>query len=222
MLSALTAVDNRPPSSTIDVPGFARYFLSNLPPSSSLDPLDHAEALLVRWDSHPGFDHVEALVSAARVTMKLRGSDGFAQAHDYLTRALKEVDNIGNELDKAEPLLALAELYAEKGSVVEAEGLFRSVEQRFEPAVKRSAFTVASAAVYCKSMSAFAAFLERVEFNGKTREREAKDKREKMVKVKDVFPEVLAGAEQNVPLWFVESVMPHFDMPIPTVTNAKS
>lgn len=221
MLSALTAMDVDPTTAAVDVPGFARYFLATLGgegKAADKSATDNAHALVVRWDQRGGFDFIEALCAAADVICQQEGKSNWEQANDLLERAVKEAGRIGNDLDKGEPLLGMAKLYVRRGRIVEAEGMFRSVEERFEPLRSRMAFTVSSADLYCRNMEAFADFLSRVEFNGRLREREGDVKREKMAPVRDMYASILNGTEErNAPLWFVDSVLPHFEIPAPLV-----
>lgn len=131
-----------------------------------------------------------------------------------MQRAVRVAADVGTELDKGEPLLALAELYLRTGRVVEAEGLYRSIEERFEPVRSRRMFSVASAEFYARAMDKYALFLESVSFNGIKRGREGEMKRVKGEEVRDLFPEVLRG-DAAVPVWVVDSLLPWFELPVP-------
>ena len=226
MLSALTAIDNNGAEAPVDVPGIARYFLATTAGESTdtdINPVDHAQALVVRWDTRGGFDYIEALCAAALILIKRQDKLALDQAEDFLGRALKEVEGIGNNLDKSEPLLTLAKLYTTRGQIVEAEGMYRAVEQYFDPVLKRMAFTVSSADLYCRAMEAFAGFLEKVEFNAVLREKEGAAKREKKRPVKEMYPAILCGGEEDrfVPLWLIDSMLPQFDMASPELATSR-
>jgi hypothetical protein len=114
---------------------------------------------------------------------------------------------MGNNLDMSEPLLGLARLYAAKGRDVEAEGLFRSVEERFSGLAEKRAFTVLPAEVFCRSMDSFSAFLENI-----GRRREADIKRDRTAEVRALYPEIL-GHTPHAPLWFVDSCIRRYCVP---------
>lgn len=231
LLSALTAVDPSAISGNDSLPapditGYARYFLvhdavTRLECKGNIDSTidgaaaaDHALALVTRWDGR-AHDFVEALVLAARAIRIHRKADksGLALAEDLLTRALREVERVGNSADKAEPLLGLAQLCVARGSVIEAEGFFRAVEDALERKWSQTAFTVASANVYCRAMEEYACFLDKMSVDGRARHTEASQKRERAKVIQDLFPYVLGPkGTTSVSPWFVESMLPHFDL----------
>ncbi len=185
---------------------------------------DELRGLVVRWDScRPAtFDYVEALVAMgkalAREAFTLPNDDEKrksleSEAEDFMAKALEVSGTIGNEMDKAEALLAIAQLYARQGNIVEAEGLFRSVEDRFAKGIERDAFSVSAASVYVRTMDAYGRFLENSEFAGRKRTKEAELIRAKEQRVRETFKEVLDG--RNVaPLWVVDSLLPSLEMPL--------
>lgn len=228
MLSALAAVGGTAGASGeqsgLDVPGFARLFSgvfarTSASESADADAIDQLRALIVRWDARKDFDLVEALCCGGeQLVLRSRGNAAYLdQAEDFYTRALRLTDEIrGSALDRCEPLLGLAQLYAARGKPVEAEGLFRAVEEPFAAPLAKRAFTVSAADVYCRAMNAFAEFLDKCEWNGRTRETEAAKKREQASGVQAMFPSVLdATARPLVPLWYIDSAMPHFELPQP-------
>lgn len=234
LLSALTAIDPSSNSDTDslpapDVTGYARYFLvsdavtnssrkgTNTSAIDDAAAADHALALVTRWDGR-AHDFVEALVLAASAVRIHKKTDksSLALAEDLLTRALREVERVGNAADKAEPLLGLAQLCVARGAVIEAEGFFRAVEDALERIWSHTAFTVASASVYCRAMEEYADFLDKMTVDGRSRGTEASQKRERAKVVRELFPHVLGpGESASVPPWFVESMLPHFDLNLP-------
>lgn len=219
-LSAVAALAAPTAASDVDVGGLARGMAAV---RDRKNGHEHAVALVVRWDAtRPAtFDYVEALVGAGRAVA--RQTDGeedverrkrlFTQAEDYLSKGLEVSGTIGNELDKAEALLAIAQLYARHGNIVEAEGLFRSVEERFAKPIARDCISVAAASVYVRTMDAYARFLENSEFAGRKRTREAETARSKRDHVQSVFEEILQ-APSVAPLWIVDSVIGSLELPL--------
>lgn len=223
-----------------DVAGYARYFLardatekikmggrdleSNSVGSSTdtLDgdrALDHALALVVRWDG-AGHDLSEALVQAGETSYVVRKDAGYAQAEDLLSRAVKEAGKAGTEADEAEGLLGLARLFAVRGAAVEAEGLFRAAESRLLPMWKRKAFTVPAAHVFCRVCDLYGHFLGGFSIDGRARTTEAHEKGDMAREVRTTFPQVLPvefGDKDAppVPPWFVQSLISHFDIELP-------
>lgn len=199
-----------------DAPGFATFFLALFAEADAGGPSDEKalrrlEALLSRWADRDDFDLVELQCAVAR-QMVARGPSGAANsanldaAEDLLVTALRSAENLGNKLDMTEPLLGFAHLYAAQSRKVEAEGMFRSVEERFAQLAKRSAFNALSAEVFCRAMGEFAFFLE-----GVGRESEAEAKRTQGAKLRAQFPAILGGP-LHVPLWFVDSCIEHYDV----------
>lgn len=223
-----------------DVAGYARYFLardatekiktegkdsvlsndgSNMDTLDSDTALDHALALVVRWDG-AGHDLSEALVQAGETCYVVRKDAGYAQAEDLLSRAVKEAGRVGTEADEAEGLLGLARLFALRGAAVEAEGLFRAAEGRLLPMWERKAFTVPAAHVFCRICDLYGHFLGGFSIDGRARTTEARVKGDMAREVRMMFPQVLP-VEFNgkdappVPPWFVQSLIPHFDIDLP-------
>lgn len=200
-----------------DALGFASYFLTHaclrigdLPRAE-----DHALALVVRWDG-ARHDFVEALVQAARIVRRKRAEDGWSLAEDLLQRAVKEAARVGNDADKGEPLLEMALLSLEKRSVIEAEGFFRAVEASLQPMYDRMAFTPASADLYVRAMYQFAQFLYKASVDGRRRSSEADEKMQRVAAVRNIFPQILVEDQHTyVPLWFVQSLVPYFNLPLP-------
>lgn len=181
--------------------------------------LDHALALVVRWDS-AGHDLSEALVQAGETCMVVRKDAGYAQTEDLLSRAVKEARQAGTEADEAEGLLGLARLFAVRGAAVEAEGLFRAAESRLLPMWKRKAFTVPAAHVFCRVCDLYGHFLGGFSVDGRARTTEAREKGDMAQEVRMMFPQVLPVDFGNkdappVPPWFVQSLMQHFDVDLP-------
>lgn len=216
LLSALVAVDDREVD-VLDIPGFARLFLA-LHGGQGVDRADHAKALVVRWEGRGGFDYVEALCTAATVVDEEGDPD---LAEDLLVKGLRVAGDIGNDLDKSEPLLRMAGVYERTGRAVEAEGLYRSVEERFAKVWEKRMFTVSSADVYARAMQRFGEFLDRVEFNGRTREKEGQAKRERAREVREIYPEVLGEGQPCVPFWVVDSILPYFELSDSPIEGAK-
>lgn len=223
-LSAITALapsGEKIKSQDPDLGGLARAIGATTESSESNDEL---RGLVVRWDSNrpATFDYVEALVATGkaitRESISISNDDERrkrleSEAEDFLAKALEVSGTIGNELDKAEALLAIAQLYARKGNIVEAEGLFRSVEERFAKGIERDAITVSAAGVYVRTMNAYGQFLENSEFAGNKRTKEAELVRTKEKQVRETFKEILDG--NNVaPLWVVDSLLPSLEMPL--------
>lgn len=217
VLSALSNMSGEVPlgqSGEPDVPGFATLFLALFAETDVGGPSDEKalgrlKALLSRWEDREGFDLVELQCAAAR-QMVTRGPSGAGNsanldaAEGLLVSALKSSERLGNKLDMAEPLLGLAHLYAAQSRKIEAEGMFRSVEERFSGLMARSAFNVLSAEVFCRVMDEFALFLD-----GVGRESEAESKRRDAAKLRAQFPHIL-GTPPPVPLWFVDSCIDHY------------
>jgi hypothetical protein len=205
---------------SIDTPVFATLFSGMFAESDNGGPGDEAAMQKMRdgverWAGRADdFDMVESRCAAAREFVSRRGPDAspeskmrLDEAESFLTDALKQSERLGNKLDMSEPLLGLADLYAAKGRSVEAEGLYRSVEERFGGLVEKKTFTVLPAEVFCRSMDSFSAFLESV-----GRGREADTKRERAAKVRALYPEIL-GRTPHVPLWFVDSCIGFYRVP---------
>lgn len=221
-LSAVAALAPAPPKNGPDVGGLARALLAARDNSSAVEQLT---ALVTRWDaSRPAsFDYVEALVAGGRARAReAEGMEGeskrkaWAAAEDLMAKALQVAGAVGNELDKAEALLGIAQLYARRGNVVEAEGLFRSVEERFAAPIERDCISVSAAAVYVRAMHSYALFLENCEFAGRKRTREGEVVRAKGEVVRDVFGEILA-MKSVAPLWIVDSLLPSLELPLEVV-----
>lgn len=197
----------------LDVVGFARVGMM-LRAEGEDAKADHAKALVVRWEGG-GYDFVEALCMAADCVKKVGERE---LAEDLLGRALRVAGELGNELDKSEALLGLAVLYEERGNIIEAEGLYRAIEERFDKVRENDRFTVSSADVYCRAVERFASFLERAEVNGVKRDKEATLRRQRAAEVRALFPEVLGEPRGDaVPLWVVDSLLPHFELPAPAL-----
>lgn len=231
LLSALTAADapvlNHPGP---DIGGLARYALARdalrlyvTSDNSDHDgktelstALDHAKALVVRWDGR-AFEFVEALILAAQLSHVTHGKEGLAAADDFLTRALKEAERQGvAPADKAEPLLALAQMAKTRGAMIEAEGLFRAFDDAMANLWRRRAFTVAAADVFVRGMTSYSQFLREYTVNGVPRSTEADDMAERARVVREMFPQILAVEEQPiVDLWVIEWLAPYFDLQLP-------
>lgn len=181
--------------------------------------LDHALALVVRWDGG-GHDLCEALVQAAETCYVVQKREGFAQAEDLLSRAVQEARLVGTEADEAGGLLGLAQLFSVRGAVIEAEGFFRAAEERLIPMWKRKAFTVPAAHIFCKMCDSYADFLDHMTVDGRARSTEVRQKRDMAQEIREMFPQVLLPNSTTtgvhpLPSWFVQSLMPHFDLDLP-------
>lgn len=232
LLTALTAIDAR--GEQPDSAGFARYFIATdaLRTGDHETALDQSLALVTRWDFEIStdsehstapvstYDVVEALVLAADACDRARGGD---QAEDLLRKALSEIERVGgNKVDKCEPLLGLAKLYIGRNAVIQAEGMFRAAEDAFEQIWKQKAFTIASAHVYVRVLEGFADMLEKVTVNGVQRRTEVEEKRFKIQQIKGMFPYIMppvveqdAESTSAIPPWVVDSLISHFDLPLP-------
>lgn len=209
----LNLEDGEKEDHALDVAGFARVGMMLRAEREDVKA-DHAKALVVRWEGG-GYDFVEALCMAADCVKRV-GERKLAE--DLLGRALRVAGEMGNELDKSEALFGLAVLYEEEGKIIEAEGLYRAIEERFDKVRENGRFTVSSADVYCRAVERFASFLERAEVNGVKRDKEAALKRQRVAEVRALFPEVLGESRGDaVPLWVVDSLLPHFELPAPAV-----
>jgi hypothetical protein len=219
LLSAVARLDVAAEPGEVDVAGWADFFLAVNGVSDGGGPGDERalarmRGLLARWDERDDFDLVEAQCAAARELVR-RGPDGAGanatgldEAEGLLTVALKSAERLGNKLDMSEPVLGLAQLYAAKRLKVEAEGMFRSVEDRFAGLKERHAFTVLTAEVYCRALEQFAHFL-----GGVGRDAEAASKRKDANEVRAQFPAILGTSAPPVPLWFVDSCIEHYAVP---------
>lgn len=212
LTALLNLEDGESPDPELDVVGFARVGMILRADANDVRA-DHAKALVVRWEG-AGYDFVEALCVAAGAVKRVGERD---LAEDFLGRALRTAGDLGNELDKSEALLGLAILYEEGGNIVEAEGMYRAVEERFDKVREKGRFTVSSADVYCRAMERFASFLERAEVNGVKRDKEAALRRQRAAEARALFPEILGESrgDDAVPLWVVDSLLPHFELPVP-------
>jgi hypothetical protein len=205
----------------VDVAGLATLFLAVGAESDGGGPSDERalgrlRALLDRWAERDDFDLVEAQCAAARQYV-LRGPGGAGAnsanldaAEAVLAVALKSAQRLGNRLDTSEPVLALAHLYAAMNRKVEAEGMFRSVEDRFAGLKSRRAFTVLTGEVYCRAVEEFARFLD-----GLGRRAEAEARRKGAAEVRALFPAILGGGQLPVPLWVVDSCIERYAVPQP-------
>lgn len=190
----------------VDVAGFAEFFLAVRAEKGDGDALGRLDRLVDRWAGR-GFDEVEVRVAAAREYVFRVGE--MNRAEELLTEALGIAEKLGNKLDTSEPVLGLAVLYGAMERKIEAEGMFRSVEDRFEGLREKSAFTVLTAEIYCRAMEEFAAFLQKA-----GRDKEAEVKRGRASDVRALFPAVLqTGSPPHVPFWFVDSCIEHFAVP---------
>lgn len=131
-----------------------------------------------------------------------------------MQRAVNVAADIGNDLDKSEPLLALAAMSENDGRIVEAEGLYRAVEERLDNVREKTGFSLAAADVYVRGLERFAAFLARAQWNGKSREREAQVRLEKVGQVRGAFGDLLCEGERRAPLWIVESLLPWCELDV--------
>lgn len=206
----------------VDIVGYAKFFHGLLTPRDKSDEANQEALISLRevvqtWENEEkGFDVVEAQCATARELLLRAPSNDPGQvkkhqeeAEGLLTTAHSIAERIGNKIDVSEPLIGFAELSQSRESFVEAEGFYRSVEERFESAVQKNAFSVASAEVYCRSLAGFAQLLRRV---GRVREAETKD--EKAHQVKSLCPAILMH-QPHVPMWFVESCTEQYEVPQP-------
>jgi hypothetical protein len=224
LLSAIASMEVE--DDPLDIPGFASFFLGlfadeDAGGASDKECLRRLRDVIERWKGRDDFDLVEIQCATARELMR-RGSrsspdrgysrlgrDAVDDAEDILAAALATSQRLGNKLDMSEPLLGLAILYHATKRNVEAEGLFRSVEERFSALERRKAFTVVSAELCCRMLDAFATFLSDV-----GRGREAEMKRARAAEIRAMFPSIL-GQEPHVPLWFVDSCIELYAVPQP-------
>ena len=201
-----------------DIGGLARAM------SGIDEDVEELRGLVVRWDANrpATFDYVEALVAIGNAitekSSKVTNDEEYrkrleSEAEDYLAKALEVSGTIGNEMDKAEALLGIAKLYARQGNIVESEGLFRSVEERFAKAIERDALSVSAASVYVRTMKSYAQFLENSEFAGRKRTKEAELFRAKEHQVRGTFEQILDGTN-IAPLWIVDSLLPSLELPL--------
>lgn len=190
----------------VDVAGFAEFFLAVRSEKGDGEALRRLDRLVDKWAGR-GFDEVEIRVAAAREYVFRDG--GMKRAEALLTEALGIAEKLGNKLDMSEPVLGLAVFYGAMERKIEAEGMFRSVEDRFEGLREKNAFTVLTAEIYCRAMEQFAVFLQKA-----GRGKEAEVKRGRASDVRALFPAVLqTGSPPHVPFWFVDSCIEHYAVP---------
>ena len=152
------------------------------------------------------FEVVDLQCAAARLLMK-DDKDGKKEAEDVLQRALAVSKKSGSTIDTTEPLTCLAEFYVRSGEAVLAEGLYRSVEDKFRVLEERKAFTPSSADVFCRAMKGYSELLRAIEFNGKKREKEAEAVAERVKQIQNLFPQIFQQPPL-APLFYVDAVMP--------------
>lgn len=82
-------------------------------------------------------------------------------------------------------------------------------------------FTVSSADSHARAMQKFGEFLDRVAFNGRTREKERQAKRERAREVSEIYPPVLGEGQPCVPFWTVDLILRYFELPDLPIEGAK-
>lgn len=220
LLSAVTAGAGQHADITksYDLPGFARYFSGLFATCDAGGPhdisaLDSLRELRSRWESKNDWDLVEVECTLARQLTKRQDrrndTERFNEAEEILSSALSRARELGSELDTCEVLLAIAELYAIMRRSLEAEGLFRRIDEHMGKLYEKRAFSVASADLFCRASSKFAELMKRL-----NREREAEILTAKLSDVRNLFPEVLSRPP-HIPLWTVDSCIRLYDLPNP-------
>lgn len=220
MLSAITAGAgfNANGLDPVDLPGFARFYEALFAKHDSGGPKD-TNALTIlrhlvnRWQAKDNFDLIE-VECALGTQLVNRGSAEsenarYAEAEDVLSSALSRARRVGTEIDCCEPYLAIARLYTRMRRHVEAEGLYRNIDENFTKLLDKKALSVMSADLFCRATTEYAELMGRV-----GRRREAEVLRNRIENVRKMFPEILSHTP-HVPMWTVDSCIRQYDLPNP-------
>lgn len=198
----------------VDVAGWANVFVGLA--SGGVEGGNLLKAVAQKWESRLDekveqdknllFQTVELLCAAGKLMVPdEEGKDG--DAIEIFQKALKLSKKGGGPLDVAEPLLCLADLYVKRGEPVMAEGLYRSIEDKFRPLLEKRAFTVSAADVFARAMDGYSRLLTAMEFNGMKRTKEGTIMAQRASEARGLFPQVFEN-ERVAPLYYIDALMP--------------